>query len=63
LVALLLFGRGRISDLMEDVGKGIKGFKKGLTDEEPAALKPITHVDGQPAPPVAQPVTPPNEAH
>ena len=38
-VAVLLFGRGRISDLMGDVAKGIKSFKKGLADE-PAAAAP-----------------------
>jgi sec-independent protein translocase protein TatA len=33
LLALLLFGRpGRLSNLMEDLGKGIRGFRKGLTD-------------------------------
>jgi sec-independent protein translocase protein TatA len=32
-VALLLFGgRGKISDLMGDVAKGIKSFRSGLTD-------------------------------
>ena len=35
-LAFLLFGRpGRISNLMEDLGKGIKGFKKGLGDGDP----------------------------
>lgn len=30
-LAFLLFGRpGRLSGLMEDLGKGIKGFRKGL---------------------------------
>ena len=38
-VAVLLFGRGRISDLMGDVAKGIKSFKKGLADE-PAEAAP-----------------------
>jgi len=33
LVVLLLFGRGKISDLMGDMAKGIKSFKKGLADE------------------------------
>lgn len=33
LVVILLFGRGRISDIMGDVAKGIKSFKKGLADE------------------------------
>jgi sec-independent protein translocase protein TatA len=34
VVVLLLFGRGKISDLMGDVAKGIKSFKKGLSEEE-----------------------------
>jgi sec-independent protein translocase protein TatA len=34
LLALLLFGRGRISDLMGDVAKGIKSFRKGLSEDE-----------------------------
>lgn len=35
---VLLFGRGKISDLMGDVAKGITSFKKGLkeSDQEPA---------------------------
>ena len=35
LVIVLLFGRGKISDLMGDVAKGIKSFKKGMADDEP----------------------------
>jgi len=31
---VLLFGRGKISDLMGDVAKGIKSFKSGLADED-----------------------------
>jgi sec-independent protein translocase protein TatA len=34
VVALLLFGRGKISELMGDLAKGIKTFKKGLVDED-----------------------------
>jgi sec-independent protein translocase protein TatA len=35
---VLLFGRGKISDLMGDVAKGIKSFKAGMADEpEPQA--------------------------
>lgn len=36
-IVLLLFGRGKIPELMGDVAKGIKNFKKGMTDEEAAA--------------------------
>ncbi|NCC21791.1 MAG: twin-arginine translocase TatA/TatE family subunit [Alphaproteobacteria bacterium] len=34
LVILLLFGAGRLPRMMEDLGKGINSFKKGLKDEE-----------------------------
>jgi len=43
LVVMLLFGRGKISDLMGDVAKGIKSFKKGMADDENVAgeTKPL----------------------
>jgi sec-independent protein translocase protein TatA len=31
---LLFGGRGRISEVMGDVARGIRSFRKGLTDEE-----------------------------
>tara|TARA_Y100000385_G_C12947143_1_gene573825 strand:+ start:70 stop:255 length:186 start_codon:yes stop_codon:yes gene_type:complete len=36
IVALLLiiFGRGKISDLMGEVAKGIKSFKKGISEDD-----------------------------
>jgi len=37
VVVLLLFGRGKISELMGDVAQGIKAFKKGMSEEESAA--------------------------
>ncbi len=40
VVVLLLFGRGKISDLMGDVASGIKAFKKGMAeDDKPAEAK------------------------
>jgi sec-independent protein translocase protein TatA len=39
LIVVLLFGRGKISEIMSDVAKGIKSFKKGMSEEE-AADKP-----------------------
>jgi sec-independent protein translocase protein TatA len=36
-VVLLLFGRGKISELMGDVAQGIKAFKKGMSDDEAKA--------------------------
>lgn len=37
LVIALLFGAGRISSVMGDIGKGIKSFKKGLNEDEDGA--------------------------
>ena len=34
IVLLLLFGKGRFSDMMGDVAKGLKSFKKGMTEED-----------------------------
>ncbi|GJE39865.1 twin-arginine translocase TatA/TatE family subunit [Methylobacterium persicinum] len=45
VIVMLLFGRGKVSDLMGDVAKGIKAFKKGMAEDE--------------TPPPAQPVVPP----
>ena len=56
-VILLLFGRGKISDLMGDVAGGIKAFKKGMKDDEaekPAdPVKTIDH-NSTPAPTAAR---------
>ncbi len=41
VVVVLLFGRGKISDLMGDVAKGINSFKRGLKDEDMEATKTI----------------------
>jgi sec-independent protein translocase protein TatA len=43
-VVLLLFGRGKISDLMGDVAQGIKAFKKGIQDDDKVADKPADPV-------------------
>ena len=50
LVILVLFGRGRISEMMGDFGKGVKSFRKGLTDEEQSpAPAPPAQIENQPA--------------
>jgi sec-independent protein translocase protein TatA len=54
-VLLLVFGgRGKISDMMGDVAKGIKAFKKGMADEDtadaaPKADAPVKTIDHQAA--------------
>jgi sec-independent protein translocase protein TatA len=49
LIVLVLFGRGRISEMMGDFGKGISSFKKGLNETEELASK------AQIEPPVSAP--------
>lgn len=47
-LAFLLFSRpGRISGLMEDLGKGIKGFRKGLSDPQEPPEDPPAQVPDQ----------------
>jgi sec-independent protein translocase protein TatA len=51
IVVLLLFGRGKISELMGDMAQGIKAFKKGMQEEpqsaEPAKSEPVKTIDHQ----------------
>jgi sec-independent protein translocase protein TatA len=50
-VALLLFGgKGKISDIMGDVAKGVKSFKKGLADDDEA--KPAATAASAPPRPI-----------
>ena len=48
VIALLAFGgSGKISSIMGDVAKGIKSFKKGLSeDDEPKKAEPPKSIDG-----------------
>ena len=50
LIVVLLFGRGKISDMMGDVAKGIKAFKKGMSEDDATTVKPVQPV--QPVEPV-----------
>lgn len=46
LVVLLLFGgRGKISQLMGDFGKGLKSFKSNMKDDEQAETPPKAVTD------------------
>jgi len=40
LLVVLLFGRGKISELMGDVARGIKSFKKGMSEDQAQASDP-----------------------
>lgn len=43
VIVVLLFGRGKISELMGDVAKGIKSFKSGLAEDDSQPSKTIEH--------------------
>jgi len=52
VIAILLLGGGRFSNMMGDVAKGVKQFKKGMAEEDDVPAKPTPRLDAQP------PVTP-----
>ena len=63
VIVLVLFGRGKIPELMGDVAKGIKSFKKGMADDDddiPAA-RPAQKIEAQRAP--EQPAATVKEEH
>ena len=52
VLVVLLFGRGKISDLMGDVAKGITSFRKGMKEgaeeiQEPKAINEKATIDGE----------------
>jgi sec-independent protein translocase protein TatA len=60
VIALLLFGgSGKISSIMGDVAKGIKSFKKGMTEEDEVATPADgpKKLEGKAPAPEAQPMS------
>jgi len=49
LLILVLFGRGRISEMMGDFGKGVRSFRKGLNEDEDLSAPPGARIDNRPA--------------
>ena len=47
VVAILLLGGGRFSNLLGDVAKGVKNFKKGMAEDDDAAAKPAARIEAQ----------------
>ena len=60
LVILVLFGRGKISEMMGDFGKGVSSFKKGLAEAE-TVDKPAAQIPPPPPAPPAESVRTPEE--
>ena len=53
IIVLLLFGKGRFSDMMGDVAKGIKSFKKGMAEDDHVGAPPRQiEVERRPEPPI-----------
>ena len=46
VVAILLLGGGRFSNLVGDVAKGVN-FKKGMAEDDDAAAKPAARIEAQ----------------
>lgn len=57
VIVLLLFGRNKIPQLMGDMAKGVKAFKKGLNDDDDAPSAKSQQIDQ----PVQQPAEKPVE--
>ena len=47
IVMILFGGRGKISELMGDVAKGIKSFRKGLADDDAKPVEPPKSADNK----------------
>lgn len=68
IIVLILFGgRGKISNVMGDIGKGIKSFKSGVSgepknDEEAAVKEAAPALKSESAQPAEKPVEPAAEA-
>ena len=50
ILVLVLFGRGKISEMMGDFGKGIKSFKQGMNEDDKAAARITPPADSAAAP-------------
>jgi sec-independent protein translocase protein TatA len=64
LIILVLFGRGKISALMGDFGKGVKTFRRSLAeDDEPVRPVRIDGPSDEAGPVVVEPQPAPDQTH
>jgi len=54
VLLVLLFGRGKISELMGDLAQGIKSFKKGVSEDDEAPAKEPKVIEHKRAKPTAK---------
>ena len=50
VLVILLFGGSRFSNMMGDVAKGIKQFKKGMAEDDEVKPAAPTRIEGKPTP-------------
>ena len=58
IIVLVLFGRGRVADIMGEFGRGITSFKRGVNEETSRPSDNAARIEPPVAPPAAPPVTP-----
>ena len=54
LLAVVLFGRGKVSELMGDLGKGIRSFKKSMAEDDGAGTPTAPAVENRGSTPAPQ---------
>jgi sec-independent protein translocase protein TatA len=54
VIAILVLGGGRFSNMMGDVAKGIKQFKKGMAEDDDT---PPSRIEAKRADPIVDPAT------
>lgn len=47
VIAILVLGGGRFSNLMGDVAKGVKQFKKGMSEDDDDGRKPAARLEAK----------------
>ena len=55
VIAILILGGGRFSNMMGDVAKGIKQFKKGMAEDDETSREP-TRIEGKRVEPATDPL-------
>ncbi len=47
LILLILFGKGRIPDVMADLGKGLRSFREGLADSDEVDVTAVAQTESR----------------
>ena len=47
VILIVVLGGGRFSSMMSDVAKGVKNFKKGMSEEDETPARPASRIDAQ----------------